>query len=161
MKKTSQKVPSFALALIAIVAPILAAGITPSFAEEPEVPSTDPVMRQSSYTGYDLFDPAKYLLKRRMHEAAPEQQSSTSSSAASEATVSPCGTSASASSVSVKKQLTMGDLTSTERDTLRKQLRNRACPQEADSDYKALCERMLKQLPARESLDGLKNPNQP
>lgn len=50
--------------------------------------------------------------------------------------------------------LTLEDLSSTERDTLRKQLRVRACPAHAHAGYKKLCESLLKLTSQRSVQQG-------
>ncbi len=154
IKKKSE--PSLALALIALVAPVLTAGIAPSFAE-------GTTGHTSLLFDYSLFNPQEFLMQRRLRNAAPavivpvDQGGSISSAA----TVNPCDpTPATVPLVSVPSELTYDDLTSTERDTLRKQLRNHACPQHADPQYQRLCERMLRAMPAPETRTGLANPNQ-
>lgn len=156
-KKTQKRhEPGLALALIALIAPVLTAGIATSFAEGVSAPT-------HMLFDYSLFDGQSFLTNRRIRHAAPVSNSSKSSgSSSSTSSVSPCPstTTSSASSESSVSSLSFADLTSTERDALRRQLRNYACPQKADAGYKALCEKMLKDLPPQETRTGLSNPNQ-
>ena len=146
--------PSLALALVALLTPLLSAGVATSFAEG--VNEHTPLLFD-----YSLFNPRAFLINRRLRNAAPSLAPvHQSSSASSVPTVNPCDPTPAVSSSSVSAELRLQDLTSTERETLRRQLRNHACPQKADPRYQRLCERMLRAMPALESKTGLANPNQ-
>jgi len=115
--------------------------------------------RNPTLTGHDLFDASKFRLLRRAVRAPVSSASSASSSSA----VSSSAASSSVSSESVHSaalELKLEDLTSTQRETLRRQLRVYACPTDVDPAYTALCEKMLKAQGHLKILQGPKNPNQ-
>ncbi len=159
MKKNHRKKkpePSVLLALVALVVPVLMAGIVPTLAEGTGHPQL--------LFDYSLFDRTEFMQMRRLRNTDRIPSSSSSSIESvypSAPMVSPCDQSTSSvSSVSSVSTLRYEDLTSTQRSTLRGQLRNRTCPQRADAAYLALCESILKALPALETRSGLRNPNQ-
>ena len=57
--------------------------------------------------------------------------------------------------------LTLEDLSDSQLQTLRRQLRTGGCPQDALTAYRDLCESMLKYRLRPETREGLKNPIQP
>lgn len=149
--------PSVVLALAAILVPLFACHIV-------SVPAMTTGAGDTSRTfipsiSRSLFDPTEYRLLRRASRAEkfiaePSRPTVESSSS----------TSSSSSSVSsAPEEWTIDDLTTTERDTLSKQLRSNACPASADLRYKRLCERLLRRKlnthPAAYP-QGLRNPNQ-
>lgn len=152
----SKNGPSVVLALAAILVPLFAGHIV-------SVPAMDAVAGDTSRTfipsfSRSLFDPTEYRLLRRASRAEkfiPETSRATVDSSSS--------SSSSVSVSSVPEEWTIDDLSTTERDTLNKQLRSNACPQSADPRYKRLCERLLRRKlnihPAAYP-QGLRNPNQ-
>ncbi len=161
-KKTSRKLkkapkhgPSWALALVAILAPVLTAGALPLFAAD--LPQT--------LFDFSIFDGQEFLRSRRQRHAAPEDSVSvTEDASSSAATVNPCdpvpASSASSSVSSAVRELTVDDLSLSDREALRGQLRSRACPQKADPAYLALCQRLVRQMPEADTQMGLRNPHQ-
>ncbi len=162
-KQQRKSEPSLALALVAIATPLFAAGVAPSFAQS-TVDRNETAVHQSGFMGTSLFDSVQFILHRStMHRAAPVRSSSVQSSAASSvSSLPPCSPTAVQSSApsSAAVQLRMIDLTESQRQTLRSQLRNNACPQTAEAAYLDLCHRMLNERPARETRAGLLNPHQ-
>ncbi len=153
--------PSWVLALVAIAAPVLAAGITPLFAENSV---SEPYVQQSGFMGQSLFNAKEFLSTRRARNDALTNRSDTSSaiSPSSAATVNPCNPAAPASApaASSANALTLDDLTSTQRATLTRQLRHSACPSGVDPAYEQLCRRLLKEQGSPETRRGLANPDQ-
>lgn len=152
----SKNGPSVVLALASILVPLFAGHIV-------SVPAMSAGAGDTSRTfipsfSRSLFDPAQYrLLRREAHSEKyipePSRTSAESSSSSS----------SSVSASSAPEEWTLDDLSTTERDTLNKQLRSNACPQSADPHYKRLCERLLRRKlnihPAAYP-QGLRNPNQ-
>ena len=152
--------PSVVMALLAILIPLFAGHIV-------SVPAAS-IAGDTSKTfvpsfARSLFDPSEYRLLRRASRAekfipvTPRavhtvSSSSSSSSLSSSISVSPAA-----------EEWTIDDLSTTERDTLNKQLRSNACPQSADPRYKRLCERLLRRKLSTHPAaypQGLRNPNQ-
>ncbi len=150
MKKHSSS--TYTLALVAVAVPSLLFGAVITSAAST---FTDP-----KELHYELFDLAAYKLQRRaahtVKSAAPEHKAATTVSPES-----PCDTKTEQTDDTVTSdELSLGDLSPTERDALWKQLRIGGCPQDVLSGYKALCEEMLKRRGPRVSLPGLVNPRQ-
>ncbi len=155
-KKTQKHGPSWVLALVAILAPVLAAGAMPLFAAEQ-------IDAPQKLFDFSLFNGQEFLRSRReRHAAAPDITVPDSEDTNAPATtVNPCDpVPAASSSESSVEPLTVDDLTYGEREALRGQLRNRACPQNAEPAYLALCQRLVKEMPVQETRTGLTNPNQ-
>lgn len=118
-------------------------------------------VRDPRSLGHDLFDASQFRTLRRTRHAEPVSASSSSASAGS--SVSSSVFSSSSASVHPAAENTpwaFEDLTSAQRDTLRKQLRMSACPQDAAIGYRLLCENLLKAQGPRTIRQGLKNPHQ-
>ena len=118
-------------------------------------------VRDPRSLGHDLFDVSQFRTLRRARHA--EQVSASSSSASAGSSVSSSVSSSSSASVHPAAENTpwaLEDLTSAQRDTLRKQLRMSVCPQKADTGYRLLCENLLKEQGPRPVRQGLKNPHQ-
>lgn len=162
-KKSKRKSePSWALALVAIAAPVLAAGITPLFAENTV---SEPYVQQSGFMGQSLFNAREFLSTRRARNDLLTNRSDTSPaiSPSSAASVNPCNPAAPSTppaATSSVDTLTLDDLTSTQRATLTRQLRHSACPSGVDLAYEQLCRRLLKEQGSPETRTGLKNPGQ-
>ncbi len=154
LKKSPKHGPSWVLALVAILAPIFTAGALPLFAAD--APQT--------LFDFSIFDGQEFLRSRRQRHAAPENPASATEDASSSAeTVNPCDpvpASSAASSVSSVRELTVDDLSLSDREALRGQLRSRACPQKADPAYLALCKRLVREMPEEDTRKGLRNPHQ-
>jgi hypothetical protein len=122
-------------------------------------------VRNPYSTGRDLFDATQFILQRRARRApvgdpiAPSSSSSSLSSSAS-SSLSSSSSSGSLHSAAEVAPITMQDLTSAQRETLRLQLRMNVCPQTADAAYLALCRLLLKDQDLRIPQAGLKNPHQ-
>ncbi len=153
-KKAPKHGPSWALALVAILAPIFTAGALPLFAAD--APQT--------LFDFSIFNGDEFLRTRRQRHAAPENSASaTEDTSSSAATVNPCDpvpASSASSSVSSVRELTVDDLSLSDREALRGQLRSRACPQKADPAYLALCQRLVRQMGTEETRTGTTNPHQ-
>lgn len=162
MKKKSSRSSrhSFALAIVAIAAPLLAAGVVPSYANTPRA------LQQGHAS---LFQPKNYDQRsfRIMHrlrnmDETPVQEILKPAAPAKK--LRPCDEvevqEAEIDATEQKHLLLFEELGGEQRETLRRQLRNHACPQNADADYKALCERMLRGQKL-ETKTGLSNPEQP
>lgn len=155
LKKAAKHGPSWALALVAILAPVLTAGALPLFAAD--TPQT--------LFDFSIFDGQEFLRSRReRHSAAdvvpPVIDEGTTSSAT---TVNPCDPvplAIPASEPVAIPELTVDDLSLSEREALRGQLRSRACPQKADPAYLALCRRLVREMPEAETRTGTSNPHQ-
>lgn len=156
MKKKPHSHSSFAMVLVTIAVPTVALGIAVTSAAS-EI-NTAPRSQQ-----FDLFNPASFRLQKRQNRmytpvTAPASEETTHPAAPA---VKPCDTQASSSSSSsAPEKLRFADLTSEQRETLRRQLRIGGCPQDADPAYRALCEMMLKQQKPKEYIPGLKHPEQ-
>ena len=100
--------------------------------------------------GHDLFNLTEFVrVKRnarldRLHKDTWNFPASSSVSS-----------SVQSSSSSTSSELQLGDLSSTERDAIRRQLRVGACPEHADSAYLKLCEKLLKLQKPRNSQQGI------
>ncbi|MFA5799802.1 MAG: hypothetical protein WC840_02480 [Candidatus Peribacteraceae bacterium] len=105
-------------------------------------------VRDPRSLGHDLFDVSQFRTLRRARHAESVSSSVSSSSSAS---VHPAAE---------NTPWALEDLTSAQRDTLRKQLRMSVCPQKADTGYRLLCENLLKEQGPRPVRQGLKNPHQ-
>lgn len=152
MKKKNQR-SSFAMVLVTIAVPTVALGIAVTSAAS-EI-NTEPRSQQFELFNIDQFR----FLKREIRMSAPATPSSDAVHPA--ATVKPCDSvDETSSSSSASAVLTVQDLTTSQRETLRRQLRIGGCPQDADPAYKALCESLLKQQKPKEYLKGLKHPEQ-
>ena len=156
-KILKKQYPSLALAFVAVLAPLIAVA-APTFAAE--VTTTHTIFDTT------LFNAVQFRSERRKaHPAQPvdiprgKPGSQTSSFARSEASSVSSSASSSLSLSSSAHVLIFEDLTGSQRETLRQQLRIRACPQYADAAYKQLCESMLKALPPLQSRTGLTNGN--
>ncbi len=155
VKKSPKKhVLSLVLASIAVLTPVLAAKVAPIFAEG--------IDQAQTIFDMSLFNMEQFRLERRLRhsesvDAPVIVPTETSSSASS---VDPCDPSLRSSASSEPASLHYEDLSTTEREALQMQLRKHSCPRNVDPAYRALCEKMLGDLPAVETQQGLRNPNQ-
>ncbi len=149
--KTPKIESLYAFALVALVVPSVLFGVVlVSAASEINNPKS---------TNFQLFDESEFRQLRRevRKEIVPivtTKEEPTLHLAA------PCDPAKSAMPIQEEKSLRYQDLSSTEREALRLQLRIGGCPQQADPGYKALCESMLKTQEAKKSLKGLRHPSQ-
>lgn len=145
---------AFAFMLVVIAVPAVLVGVlTVSAASE-----ISPV---SKSTYHQLFELRSFRLQQRLNRQDTVPASATESHPAAK-TVPPCvPVDADAQAeVEVKRHLIFEDLNMQQREVLRMQLRIGGCPQDAEPEYKALCESMLKRQVAPETKAGLKHPEQ-
>ena len=118
--------------------------------------------RNPKSNGHDLFNVQEFRTLRR---ARVDSYASTSSSSETISVSSPASSSAvssiSSAAHAAAEELTWNDLTISQRETMRRQLRVYTCPQDTDPAYKALCEKLLKAQGANPTRTGTKNPRQP
>lgn len=127
------------LALISIAVPTVFFGIAMTTAESYNPKSIN----------YDLFNQHTFRTHvRNVHSLSDQKPSTASNSVHTAAPESGSG------------DLTFNDLTVSQRDTLRKQLRIGGCPQDVDAAYRKLCESLLKKRQQPVLRQGLRNPNQ-
>lgn len=142
---------AFAFLLVAIAVPTVLIGVlTVSAASE-----LSPIYKSTSH---ELFDLQSFRSLRRMihQDAVPSVEVAPESHPA--ATSSEQGIEDDVEEKS--RPLIFEDLDMLKREELRKQLRVGGCPQEAAQDYKELCESMLKKQNVRETMTGLRHPQQ-
>lgn len=149
--------PSVLLALTAILTPVLMGDLRSVLAVEPvEVAAstfTEPKPLQNH-----LFDASEFrLLKRKARSEKFIQDKRGSSSSSSTSSMDPCDATQSANT---EGMLQLEDLSTSQRETMRRQLRSGACPQEAMYEYRMLCERLLKEQKHRAPMRGPKNPDE-
>jgi hypothetical protein len=123
------------------------------------------LVRNPKAMGNDLFNAQDFSRSRRerfntMPSSPQDDEVPSPEVPLPETLPDPSASTDSSSSSSSLPPLTLEDLTTTERQTLRLQLRSGGCPTEGDARYIALCQEMLAAQPPKETREGLKNPNQ-
>ncbi len=136
MKHTFAAFERRALALISIAVPTVFLGIAMTMAQSYNPKSIN----------HDLFNQRMFRTHiRDLYRHDDDSTAEAEHPAAEDTTVKP---------------LTVDDLTGEHRETLRRQLRSGGCPQDVDTEYRELCESLLKHRAAPVVRQGLRNPHQ-
>ena len=159
-KKTQSKHgPSLALALVAVVAPIMVGVMTTSAESSMLVAASLNIAPKSQQ--FSLFNAVQFrkLVREKHLDRLQDIYSPSSSSSSSSSTSSSSSSSSSVSSASmIDAPLRFEDLTSVEKETLLRQLRRGGCPYKADVRYRKLCEKMYKGMKHPAAMEGWKHP---
>lgn len=150
--KKMQKESFVAFALVALAVPVTLLGVA--------AVSAASGLRDVQSMHFELFDADEFRqLQREVHADTPDAV--TEEDEMETETLNPCDPVQEARPVKEEeKPLLYQDLSSTEREALRIQLRIGGCPTDVLPGYKALCERLLKYQVQRETMEGLKSPQQ-
>ncbi len=145
MKKHASGHPgAFALTLVTLAVPLTLIGAFVTSAASSDSDSNPRSLQ------YELFDLKSFRLQQRSNR--------TYRSLPDGMTVHPAAADEFLNAKSGSGELTYADLSPSERETLRLQLRIGGCPQEALPAYRRLCEKMLKSRPHPAAREGLKSP---
>lgn len=134
----------FALTLVTVAIPLTVLGALVTSAASSDSDSNPRSLQ------YEFFDLRSFRLQQRSnhtYEPAP-----------SSVTVHPAAADQFLHAASGSGALKYSDLSASERETLRLQLRIGGCPQDALPGYRMLCEKMLKARPHPAVREGLKSP---
>jgi len=154
MKHHSQH-SMFALMLVSIAVPTVVLGVVAASAAS----EISPVAKSMNH---ELFELRSFRLQQRLRTQDAVIPAALAEPARPAAPTMPCAPDAVSveSDASEEHPLILEDLTITQREILRKQLRIGGCPQNVLPGYRELCETLLRQQQSPESRAGLANPNQ-
>lgn len=163
MKKTLKKSlhPSLALALVAVIAPLIFGQVHNSLAASEDSPVAEPKSTQ-----FWRFDPEAFRESVRSRRKDGYSPAGTSPVLRPAAPAEPSPSSAPASSSSLSssesQELSIDDLTGPQLAELRRQLRRHVCPQTDGVllEYRKLCEKLLRMQGYQGPKTGLRNSEQ-
>ncbi|MBP7114310.1 MAG: hypothetical protein KBA40_02540 [Candidatus Peribacteraceae bacterium] len=154
MKNQSQH-SMFALMLVSIAVPTVVLGVV-------AVSAASDISPVTKSTNHELFELRSFRLQQRLRTQDSVVPASSAEPARRAAPTVPCAsdTEVTETEEASESPLIFEDLSMTQREILRKQLRIGGCPQDVLPGYRQLCESLLKQQQTLEAKTGLTNPHQ-